>query len=1251
MKNEVNRTLVVKTNNVKKSLLALTLAVISITASAETFSASEINATTTKSGITVSQNSCSSESQQICKENNKGVKETIIKCGNTANNVDEKYVEISSASDISTLRLRATTNNSSAKQMAFLYWGNVTPAVDNVSSAALISFGSYDGACDANYVDVNVPAGVRIIRIYRQVKNFNGTAYEKNKTYGEGNTYHLAEIQVTAGPPPASTDATLSALTYNGTSVPNFDPNTTTYDVELPTGTTAVPTVAATKNDSKASDPVISAATSLPGATTVTVTAEDGTTTKTYTINFTVASAYPKVLTATWANIARQAVIDQANKTITGKVAQGTGLTAITPSFTGNNIASWTPQGAQNFSNGAVEYTFSAQTGEVTVYNITITEVPVVHPNSVSLDKSSLNLSIGGSSDLHATVLPADATDPSVSWSSSNTAVATVNNNGHVTALTAGTATITVTTTDGNKTATCSVTVTAGPPVPPTSLTLHEPEVYEAKDIAGGYNTPLTVVAGREYEVYYTQRTGEGDYPTFSTTLANEGKSNGISGSTTKTKNVGRPGDTWFEGTITEHSECKNASSEDEFVFATKMIREHRLSSTNKYQFHIKGYDQFSFWGMDKKLDPKNGNQVFVVKIDGVVQTTAYSTDKYTIRRYDITTAEHLIEISTTEETGTNKCVMGGFSLRVAQEPRVKYLKGNDSTQSILQTAAIQPVVYTTKYNNIQGAETVLEWIGATATGIILTEKDGDLSDTLTLSGNANCATGEYNYAVVSRYNGVETNRVLGKFYVTSDIKSVTSTNATVYQNEEMDQIEFKYYALSADSVILTWTGTPPAGITGNGNNGTYLIGGTPTQTGEYTYSITVQGADTTITGKITVRELDYGTNPVLYLYKNENAYESDEVHNYLKKSGWNPIERKAKKNGLRPADQYAVYKLVVISEDVDANNPEVQQIIRDNGANKPVLNLKGFTYAKGEGLLGWGDPSNGAIDSTKNSKSKGTKIKIQHADHPIFNEIGSSAKEGSEISILSNYALQGVMPIAIDMQYITDQTLCMGTAPIRANSLDGYYEEGEWVAAIHEILPSARGEKYICLPLARNVTLTTTGEKLIKGIVNYLVSATPTSITAPDLLITKFAVTDSKNKEYTAAIDHTEHTITLRLTPEEYQALDSLKEAKPVITHPNYTSVNPASGEEVKLTYAYLRPQKYIITDFINKNVYNFILELYNPHQDLEETYEAGQWVNIFDIYGRKVTTTNEDIYTMELPHGMYIIVTESGETMKIMK
>lgn len=888
-------------------------------------------------------------------------------------------------------------------------------------------------------------------------------------------------------------------------------------------------------------------------------------------------------------------------------------------------------------SAGSATITATSTTDNTITASCVVT-VQAVAVTGVSINPTSANLQIGGSTDLTATVLPANATDKSVSWSSSNTAVATVNN-GHVTAIAAGMATITVTTTDGNKTATCSVTVTAGPPVPSTSLTTHVPEIYEAKDIAGGYNTPLTVVAEREYEVFYINRDNSSNLTVATSNADKAGNICDDSG----TSNTARTKDGWLTISCNGTGGDTNAGAKDEFQASIRSAKFN--SSSHVMEMHIQGYDQFSFYGNDNNQNPAKG-KMFEIYIDGVKQTR--SPQAYAINRFDITSGEHVIKLTAIGGSDSKLC---SFSLRVSQEPRTKWLKGNDSTQTVMQTTAIQPVVYTTKYNNIPGAETRLLWLGSEATGISLTKKAGSISDTLTLGGIANCPTGEYNYAVVAYYNGSEKNRVTGKFYVKSDIKAITLTNVTVYQNEEMDQIEFKYYALSAENVTLTWTGTTPAGITGNGNNGTYLIGGTPTQKGEYTYSITVQGADTTITGKITVRELDYGTNPVLYLYKNENAYESDGVRNYLKNNGWNPIERKAKKDGLRPDDQYAVYKLVVISEDVDANNPEVQRIIQENGAKQPVLNLKGFTYAKGEGLLGWGDPSNGAIDSTQNSKTKGTKIKIQHADHPIFKNI-SNIKEGDEISILSNYALQGVMPIAIDMQYITDQTLCMGTAPIRKNTLNGYYDEGEWVAAIHEILPSARGgKKYICLPLARNVTLTTTGERLIKGIVDYLVSPTPTTITAPDLLITGFSVKDSKNNEYAAAIDQAEHTITLKLTPEEYQALDSLKEAKPIITHPNYTSVDPASGEEVKLTYAYLRPQKYIITDFINKNVYDFILELYNPQQGIEEVYEAGQWVNIFDIYGRKVATTNEDIYTMELPHGMYIIVTESGETMKIMK
>ena len=81
-------------------------------------------------------------------------------------------------------------------------------------------------------------------------------------------------------------------------------------------------------------------------------------------------------------------------------------------------------------------------------------------PGSVAISGCpGSNLSIGGTVDLNETVSPSNATNKSVSWSSSNAAVATVNGSGVVTAVSAGSATITVTTNSGSRTATCGVTV------------------------------------------------------------------------------------------------------------------------------------------------------------------------------------------------------------------------------------------------------------------------------------------------------------------------------------------------------------------------------------------------------------------------------------------------------------------------------------------------------------------------------------------------------------------------------------------------------------------------------------------------------------------------------------------------------------------------------------------------------------------------------------------------------------------------
>ncbi len=95
-------------------------------------------------------------------------------------------------------------------------------------------------------------------------------------------------------------------------------------------------------------------------------------------------------------------------------------------------------------------------TGDVTgavIYKVT----------DVSLDKSTLSLIEGENEQLIATVEPSNATNKTVTWSSSAESVATVDNSGKVTAVGAGTAQITVTTEDGNKTATCTVTVKEPP--------------------------------------------------------------------------------------------------------------------------------------------------------------------------------------------------------------------------------------------------------------------------------------------------------------------------------------------------------------------------------------------------------------------------------------------------------------------------------------------------------------------------------------------------------------------------------------------------------------------------------------------------------------------------------------------------------------------------------------------------------------------------------------------------------------------
>ena len=168
-------------------------------------------------------------------------------------------------------------------------------------------------------------------------------------------------------------------------------------------------------------------------------------------------------------------------------IEMGTPATTLTPiihpSNATNHAVTWTSDNSNIAS-------VNAQTGAVTAVSIgqtyirvttadgartnraTVTVTPAPIPvTSVSIAGCTATpLAIGATHQLTATVLPANATNRIVTWTSSNNNIATVNNYGLVTALTAGTATITATTADGGKTATCMVTIPA--PIAVTGVTL-----------------------------------------------------------------------------------------------------------------------------------------------------------------------------------------------------------------------------------------------------------------------------------------------------------------------------------------------------------------------------------------------------------------------------------------------------------------------------------------------------------------------------------------------------------------------------------------------------------------------------------------------------------------------------------------------------------------------------------------------------------------------------------------------------------
>ena len=220
------------------------------------------------------------------------------------------------------------------------------------------------------------------------------------------------------------------------------------------------------------------------GTATITVTTADGG--KTATCDVAVKS---KVINVTSVSLDRTSA----------ELAEGEELTltaTVNPENATDKSVTWTTTDASvaSVENGKVT-ALKAGTATITVTTAdggktatcdVAVKSKVINVTSVSLDRTSAELTEGDELNLTATVNPDNATDKSVTWTTTDASVASVEN-GKVTALKAGTATITVTTADGGKTATCDVTVKAAY-VAVTSVTLDKTAV----EIIAGHDLTLT---------------------------------------------------------------------------------------------------------------------------------------------------------------------------------------------------------------------------------------------------------------------------------------------------------------------------------------------------------------------------------------------------------------------------------------------------------------------------------------------------------------------------------------------------------------------------------------------------------------------------------------------------------------------------------------------------------------------------------------------------------------------------------------
>ncbi len=413
-----------------------------------------------------------------------------------------------------TQQLTATVSPDDASDKSVI-WSSSLPRFATVSPTGLVT-GVADGSTDvtATTVDgsfvskctVTVTTGVSGVVVSPKTASINvGGTQQLTATVSPDNATNKNVTWSSATPGVATVNPTTGLVTgvANGTVVitatteEGAKTDTATITVKTPvSGVTMTPSdytfstlggtqqLTATVAPATASNKAVSYVSSYPGVatvsntglvtsvdngtTTITVTTADGAKTAESVIDVTipVTGIDMTPLTATLTSVG---ATQQLTASVIPANARRKGISYTTSAA---GVATVSASGLITaVANGTANITATTADGGFSKVCAVTVNIPVpVASVSVSPTTATLT-SVGATQQLTPTVLPANATNKAVTYSTSATGVATVSSSGLITAVANGTANITVTTADGAKTAKCAVTVNIPVPVSSVGLT------------------------------------------------------------------------------------------------------------------------------------------------------------------------------------------------------------------------------------------------------------------------------------------------------------------------------------------------------------------------------------------------------------------------------------------------------------------------------------------------------------------------------------------------------------------------------------------------------------------------------------------------------------------------------------------------------------------------------------------------------------------------------------------------------------